>query len=385
MKMLSITKSRPSALLALALTLAIAPTVYADGLNQVQHDDDGVTYTQHNLVSDGFVPADHIDPNLVNGWGIAFNAFGPAWVGNNGTGTSTLYDGNGNVLPLVVQIPGPTTPGGGTPTGVVWNGSTGFVISNGTASGPSRFIFATEDGVIAAWAPNVDHTHALREITSAGAVFKGLAISAGGSGQQLYAANFSRATVDVYDSSFKPVMLPMGAFTDPGIPRGFAPFGIQNINGDIYVTYAKQDAVKHDEVDGPGLGFVDAYTPNGRLIRRVASRGSLNAPWGLALAPAGFGRFGNTLLVGNFGDGHINAYDTVYGTPAGSLRDANHRPIQIKGLWGLSFGNGFLNQSVDSLFFSAGPSAEVHGLYGRLDPTSGHAADTGASSISDGD
>ena len=327
-----------------------------------------LAFSQHNLVSDGFMPADHVDPNLVNAWGIAFNPFGPVWVADNGSGRSTLYDGDGNIVPLVVQIPSPTADSGGNPTGVVFNGSSGFVVSNGTATGPSRFIFATEDGVIAAWAPNVDATHALRVVPVRSAIYKGLAISGDGTGGQIYATDFFNARVDVYDSSFKPVALPYGAFRDPGIPYGFAPFGIQSIHGDIYVTYAKQDGARHDDVHGQGLGYVDAYTPNGRLIRRVASRGTLNAPWGLAIAPASFGRFGNALLIGNFGDGHINAFDTVFNCMLGSLRDATSRPIHIDGLWGLSFGNGYANQPVDSLYFTAGPGDEAHGLYGRLDP-----------------
>ncbi|MFC5524845.1 TIGR03118 family protein [Rhodanobacter ginsengisoli] len=357
MKLFSSTSSRLCAALALVFTIVAAPAASAGG----------ATYKRHNLVSDGFVPADHVDPHLVNTWGIAFNPSGAVWVANNGSGTSTLYDGDGNVLSLVVQIPGPTTDGGGNPTGVVYNGSGDFVVSKGAVSGPSRFIFATEDGVIAAWAPNVDATHAVRVRTAGSAIYKGLAISAGGNGGQIYATDFFNAKVDVYDSHFALVALPPGAFRDPGIPHGFAPFGIQNIHGDIYVTYAKQDAGRHDDVQGPGLGFVDAYTPNGRLLRRIASRGALNAPWGMAMAPAGFGLFGNTLLVGNFGDGRINAYDPIFNIPLGSLRDASYRPVRIEGLWGIAFGNGYLHQSVDSLYFTAGPADEEHGVYGRLD------------------
>lgn len=346
--------SRLCASLALVFTLAAVPAVHASGS----------AYTRHNLVSDGFVPADHVDAHLVNAWGIAFNPFGAAWVANNGTGTATLFDGAGNAIPLVVQIPTPTTSGGGNPTGIAYNGSSGFVVSKIGLSGPARFVFATEDGIIAAWAPNVDATHALRMVHCSSAIYKGLAISADGNGGQLYATDFFHAKVDVFDTSFKRVRLPPGAFTDPGIPQGFAPFGIQNINGDIYVSYAKQDAGKEDDVHGPGLGYVDAYTPTGRLIRRVASRGALDAPWGMAVAPAGFGRFGNTLLIGNFGDGHINAYDPIFNLPLGSLRDVHYKPIRIDGLWGLAFGNGYLNQSVDTLYFTAGPADEAHGLYG---------------------
>jgi uncharacterized protein (TIGR03118 family) len=333
------------------------------------HAEDGL-YRQHNLVSDGFVPADHTDPNLVNAWGIAFNPFAFVWVADNGTGVSTLYDGAGNAQALVVQIPTPTGAGGGNPTGIVFNASSGFVMTQAGVSGPSRFLFATEDGVIAGWAPNVDGTHALVAVDNSmhtGAIYKGLALSAGGSGQLLYAADFHNGRVDVFDSAFQPATLPTGAFTDRHLPSNFAPFGIQAIGGDIYVTYAEQDANRHDEIAGPGLGYVDVYDPNGHLLHRVASRGNLNAPWGVALAPAGFGRFSNSVLIGNFGDGRINAYEPVFRSPLGSLRGQDHRPIQIDGLWGIAFGNGSAGQPVNTLFFAAGPAEESHGLYGRLD------------------
>ena len=243
-------------------------------------------------------------------------------------------------------------------------------MSAGSTSGPSRFIFATEDGVIAGWAPTVDATHAIRVIDkskSTGAVYKGLAISAGGTGSLLYAADFHNNKIDIFDSSFKAAST-SGSFSDPSLPAGFAPFGIQAINGDIYVSYAKQDDKKHDDVAGKGLGFVNAFDPNGKLIRRVVSRGSLNSPWGMALAPAGFGKFSNRLLVGNFGDGKINAYDLVTGQFIGKLKSLDKKSaIQISGLWGLAFGNGFVNQPVNTLFFAAGPGDEKHGLYGRID------------------
>jgi uncharacterized protein (TIGR03118 family) len=377
MKPFSTTTHRICAPFALALALAAGATAQADGS----------FYMQHNLVSDGAVPADHVDPILVkNAWGIAFNPFGPDWVADNGSGVSTLYDGEGNAfplppgLPLVVQIPSPTMDHGGNPTGIVFNGNpapTAFAVSQGGVSGSAKFIFATEDGVIAGWAPNVDGTHAIRVKfdPNSGAVYKGLALSAGGSGSLLYASDFHNNKIDVFDSSFNPVQLPKGAFEDRFIPAGFAPFGLQAINGNIYVSYAKQDADKHDDVKGPGLGFVNVFDPNGKLIRRVASRGQLNAPWGMALAPAGFGKFSNRLLVGNFGDGHINAYDLATGQFVGQLKGTNHRSIQIDGLWGLAFGNGFLNQPVNTLFFAAGPNDEADGLYGRIDVVAGNDGD----------
>jgi len=325
-------------------------------------------YEQHNLVSDGAIPADHTDPNLVNPWGIAFNPTAAVWVSNADSGTSTLYDGAGVPLPLVVEIPGPV-PGGdpGSPTGIIFSGSTGFVVSNGTASGPSRFIFATEQGTIVGWAPTVDSTHGITAVNNADkeAIYKGLAISAGGSGNLLYATDFHNGRIDVFDSAFHAVQ-PTGGFTDPKIPAGFAPFGIQAINGNIYVTYAKQDEAKEDDVRGVGLGYVDIYDPNGFLLRRIATRGVLNAPWGIALAPAGFGRFANRLLIGNFGDGRVNAFDVASGIWVGKLRGSDNQPLAIENLWGLAFGNGFLGQPVNTLYFTAGPDDEEHGLYGSI-------------------
>lgn len=338
-------------------------------------------YQQRNLVSDGSVTADNKDANLVNSWGIAFNPFGPVWVADNGTGVSTLYDGNGKPQSLVVKIPAPAgSSSAGTPTGIVFNGSTGFVLSKGGTSAPSRFMFATEDGLIAAWSPTVDATNAISVVdhSASGAIYKGLALSAGGSGSLLYAADFHNNRIDVFDDSFKPVTLAPGAFSDPTLPAGFAPFGLQAINGNIYVAYAKQDANRHDEVAGRGLGYVDAYDPSGVLLKRVASQGALNAPWGMALAPAGFGQFANHLLIGNFGDGTINAYDPISGQFAGTLKGSDQQPIKIDGLWGLAFGNGFNSQPVNTLFFAAGPGDEKQGLYGRIDVVAG--ASTPASS-----
>ncbi len=345
-------------LFVLVLVMAVMPVVPVQAAQGV--------YTQHNLVSDVAGAADNTDPDLVNAWGIAFNPNGFVWVADNGSDKSTLYDGAGKKQSLVVTIPG------GSPTGIVFNSSADFQAPNtvDATTNPSRFIFATENGVIAAWAPPPNASppmDAVAQVTNANAVYKGLALAANGQGHFLYAANFSQGTVDVFDSTFKTVKL-AGTFDDPRLPPGFAPFGIQNINGDLYVTYAKQDDEKKDDVPGPGLGFVNVFDPDGHLLRRVASRGPLNAPWGLALAPAGFGRFSNRLLVGNFGDGRINAFDVATGRFVGQMRGTDGDPLTIDGLWGLSFGNGVLNQPTDVLFFTAGPGDEEHGLYGRIQP-----------------
>jgi uncharacterized protein (TIGR03118 family) len=351
---------------ATAIALSVAPMAQADP---------GDRYQQQNLVTDGFVTATHTDANLVNPWGIAFNPFGFVWIADNGSGVSTLYNGTGVPQSLVVSIPPAAEATSGNPTGIVFNGSSGFVVPVGSGAGPAKFIFATEDGVIAGWNPAVDATHALLvedNSASTGAVYKGLALSAGGNGSLLYATDFHNNKIDVWDSTFTPVVLPAGAFTDPKIPSGFAPFGIQAINGNIYVTYAKQDGDRHDDVQGKGFGYVDVFDPNGKLLDRVASKGQLNAPWGLALAPAGFGDFSNSLLVGNFGDGRINAFDIATGEFLGQLKGMDGKPITIDGLWGIAFGNGFASQPVNTLFFTAGSNDEADGLYGRLDAVPGH-------------
>lgn len=356
------------------LAAAVSPPAYSTGNGNGNGTAASVSYQQRNLVSDGSVSAENTDGNLVNAWGVAFNPFGFVWVADNGTGVSTLYDGAGKPQSLVVKVPGAANSGGPSkPTGIVFSGAPNdFMVSRAGASGSSRFIFVTEDGAISGWAPNVDMNNAIRVIDNSadGAIYKGLALGAGGSGGLLYAADFHNNRIDVFDSAFKPVKS-SGAFSDPSLPAGFAPFGLQAINGNIYVAYAKQDEQKEDEVAGKGLGYVNVFDPNGKLIKRVASQGELNAPWGMALAPAGFGKFSNRLLVGNFGDGVINAYDLASGEFIGQLEGANGQPIRIDGLWGIAFGNGMQNQPVNTLFFAAGPDDEQHGLYGRIDVTPG--------------
>jgi uncharacterized protein (TIGR03118 family) len=327
-------------------------------------------YAQHNLVSDGAVPADLVDPNLVNAWGLVSSPTSPWWISDNGTGRATLYRFSTGAIPLIVTVPG---AGGqqGTPTGVVFNGGAGFVVSNGAGTSPARFIFAAEDGTISGFrgAPIVIAVNN----SASGAVYKGLAIDSPTAGNFLYATNFHAGTVDVFNSTFHPVTMPPGAFTDPDLPAGYAPFGIRNIGGTIYVTYALQDAAKHDDVPGEGHGFVNAFDTAGNLIRRVASKGQLNSPWGLALAPADFGFFSGDLLVGNFGNGRIHAFDPANLNGQGEfqhrgpLHAANGRPIEIDGLWALAFGSGSpASGPTNTLFFTAGPFDEQHGLFGTL-------------------
>lgn len=352
----------------LALVSAAMAVAAHDGKDGVRPQ----AYGNHVLVSDGNVPADFTDPNLKNGWGVAFNPQGFVWVADNHTGKSTLYDGTGKPQPLVVTIPG---VGGeaGAPTGIVFSGGSDFVVSAPNAagtvvSGPARFIFVTEDGTLAGWAPNVNPTNAITVPTPAtNANYKGVALSGNGTTHLLYATDFRNGRVDVFDGSFKPVMK-AGAFWDPRMPKGYAPFGIQAINGDIYVTYAKQDDEGDDEIAGQGFGFIDVYSPDGVLLGRFASRGALNAPWGLALAPLSFGDFGGALLVGNFGDGTINAYSPRTGRWLGTLRDQHQRKIQVDGLWGMQFGNGVASQKTNALYYAAGPNDEENGSYGVIEP-----------------
>ena len=323
-------------------------------------------YTQHNLVSDGAVTADLVDPSLVNSWGLASSSTSPWWVADNGSGLSTLYDGNtGAKIGLTVTVPG-------APTGVVFNASTGFVVKSGSAEGPARFLFASEDGTISGWNPGVMATTAVVAVNNSpsGAVYKGLTIATSAGAEFLYATNFHNGTVDVFDSNFNPVP---GGFADPSIPAGYAPFGIRAFDNVILVTYALQDADKHDDVPGEGHGYIDMFDTAGHLLSRVASKGQLNSPWGLALAPSDFGKFSSDLLVGNFGDGRIHAFDPSkkkgHGEfqTRGPLHSADGPPIMIDGLWALSFGNGSAAGPANALFFTAGPLAEQHGLFGKLE------------------
>ena len=333
-------------------------------------------YEQHNLVSDGFVPADHPDSNLVNAWGLVAGPTTPWWIADNGMGITTLYNVATGSIPAEFTVPG---AGGaqGNPTGLVFNGGTGFVVNNGVGSpSAARFIFASEDGTISAFkgAPIVTVVPNA-QAPAHDAIYKGLAIDSATAGTLLYATDFHNGNVDIFDSSFHAVTIP-GAFTDPNLPAGFAPFGIQNIGGTIYVTYALQDADRKDDVAGPGNGFVDAYDTSGNLIRRVASAGELNSPWGLALAPADFGRFSDDLLVGNFGNGRIHVFDPAQLTQTGEfeavglLHSTAGKPIRIDGLWALQFGHGSsatsANGLTNTLFFTAGPDDESHGLFGSI-------------------
>jgi uncharacterized protein (TIGR03118 family) len=378
---------------------------------------------QTNLVSDLPGVAQFQDPNLVNPWGISESAGpkgSPFWIADNGSSLSTLYNTAGVAQSLVVSIPTPGDPTGasGTPDGTVFNigpaGSlsvSGVNAKNQPASGKSIFLFVTEDGTIIGWNPGVNPvgfdptkagTYATLAVNNSGnnltnpdplqqtgAVYKGLAIASGtasatnpnglifstdaNSQTVIYVTNFRAGTVEVYDTTFGSVKLPTGAFVDPNLPKGYAPFNVQELGGKIYVTYAKQNDAKHDDVAGEHHGFVDVFNLDGSPglaggNMRLVSRGALNSPWGLALAPSTFGTLAGDLLVGNFGDGRINVYNPTTGTSLGGLVDPDGEPIQIDGLWALKVGNGANGGDAGTVYFTAGLLGESHGLFGSLAP-----------------
>ena len=333
-------------------------------------------YVQTNLVSDVPGVAAKTDSDLVNAWGMSRTATSPWWVSDNGTGLATLYNSAGVKQSLKVTIAPP--PGGAdpaTPTGQVNNGTTGFVVPKNagptTPKGPARFIFATEDGTISGWNPTADATHSLIGVDNSentvgathAAIYKGLAILTVGSTTRLYAANFKGGTVDVFDSNWEPVT--GVTLADPTLPPGYAPFNVQALGTSLFVAYAKVGDLP-DELHGKGLGFVDEFDANGTLLRHFEHGPWLNAPWGMAIAPAtGFGEFSGALIVGNFGSGRLVAYDRNSGEFLGFLHGARG-PLVIDGLWGISFGAGGSNGLPTELFFAAGPNDEEHGLFGKL-------------------
>jgi uncharacterized protein (TIGR03118 family) len=361
-------------------------------------DNDGEShrnaYVVTSLVSDISGAAATQDPVLQNAWGVAFSPSGsPFWINDNATGCSTLYDGAGAITALQVKIPlpgnvvppgachhvdpnNPPAPTPAAPTGIIWNPSANFLVPGTKIQ--AAFIFATEDGTISAWGGGLTpfDTAVLAADNSAkpsagnGAVYKALVFAVNAKGAFLFATNFRAATIDVFSPTGPGGTYVLtttdGGFTDPDIPAGYAPFGMQNIDGDLFVTYAKQNAQKHDDVAGTGNGFVDVFDTDGHLLRRFASHGHLNSPWGVARASYNFGRFSGAILIGNFGDGQLNAYDTN-GHFLDGLADENGQPIVIDGLWNVGLGGG-RNSSPDTLFFTAGPNHETDGLFGRITP-----------------
>ncbi len=327
-------------------------------------------YQQTNLVSSASGVAPVTDPNLVNPWGIARSSGGPWWISDNNSGLSTLYSGTGSILPLVVTVPAadPNSSMPGSPTGIVFNGSQGFALAAGK---PALFLFVTEDGTISGWNPGVQPNKAVIVVHQKKSVFKGATIATVNSRQTgtqtlLYVADFAKGKIEVFNSSFQRMPQWEEAFDADDIPYGFAPFNIQNIGGNLFVTYAKQDASLQNEIDGPGLGFVRVYTAEGRPLLRLQHGAWMNAPWGVAVAPSDFGPFSHDILVGNFGSGWIAAYNPVTGKFLDYLRDAHGQIVTIDGVWGLAPGNDGKAGNATSIYFSAGSNHEQGGLFGTL-------------------
>jgi uncharacterized protein (TIGR03118 family) len=334
-------------------------------------------FLQVNLASDVPGLARVTDANLVNPWGISYSPTGPFWFADAGAGVSDVLDGDAGVIPLIAAIPAAHSGGVGSPTGTVFNGTSGFLISANGNTMPGIFLFATADGTISGWNGFVDPTHAIVAIdnSATGACYTGLAI-ANASGQTfLYAADFSHGNIDVFDSNFELVSQP-GAFQDPNLPAGYAPFNVQSVGNTLVVAYAKRDASGNDTY-GAGLGVVDIYTTSGALVNRLAAGGALNAPWGVALAPSNFGPFGGDLLVGNRGDGRISAFDPVTDRFVGQLANDSGTPLTIPGLWAITFGNDHLGGAANTLYFAAGSDNETHGLFGAIQSPQEHGEDTG--------
>src|ERR1700686_1710992 len=383
-------------LMQMAALIAIAGTATTVNANDDALED-GNAYTVAPLVSNVAGAAAKQDKVLQNAWGVAFSPAGsPFWVNDNVTGCSTLYTGDGTKIGLQVWIPlpgnvipsgscqavdpnNPPNPAPAAPTGIVWNPSSAFLVP-GTKL-PAVFIFATEDGTVSAWAGGLNPAdNAVIAVDNSsspaaghGAVYKGLVFGLSARGGFLYATNFRAGTIDVFgptgsDGLFTPAATD-GGFADPDIPAGFAPFGIANIDGDLFVTYAQQNAAKHDDVAGPGHGFVDVFDTDGHLLRRFASRGPLNSPWGITRASFAFGPFSGRILIGNFGNGRIDAFDNN-GRFIDELDDAHGKPLVIDGLWPLTLGGG-RGSSSDTLYFTAGPDGESNGLFGNIVPATG--------------
>ena len=338
--------------------LKVLGVLVASSISCSAHAD---VFNQTNLVSDGALPAQVTDPNLINPWGIAQGPTTPFWVADNGTGLATIYrvtGGTASTAPLVVTIPSSAGVGTSAPTGQVFNGSSGgFDLGNGK---PAVFLFDSEDGAISGWNGGTSASIAVNNSAS-GAVYKGLAID--NSSGTLFAANFNSGKVEMYNSGFGLVK----SFTDSTLPAGYAPFDVKVINGELYVTVALQNGAKHDDVAGPGNGYVDVFDLSGNFVKRLVSNGPLNSPWGLQIAPSSFGQFAGDLLVGNFDDGRINAFNAITGAFVGTLDGSNGQPLEITDLWGLTVGNGAPGGgSPNTLYFTSGVGGEADGLFGAL-------------------
>jgi uncharacterized protein (TIGR03118 family) len=359
-----------------ACVIALATTTSAFAQMPPMPNTKGTTpsYTQTNLVTSmKSLKAKIHDKNLLNPWGLV-QGMTPFWISDNNAGVSTLYDGNGKIfdvakkMPFVVTIapPGSSTAAA-TPTGIVFNATPADFTGD-------AFIFSTEDGTISGW-NLADGADAMRHVDNSaipnmanGAVYKGLAIATVAGHQFIYATNFRSGNIDVFDAAYNPASL-TGTFTDPGAMTGFAPFGITLFGGShLWITYAKQDAARHDPIHQVGAGYIDIFSTEGVFEARFATGGNLNAPWGMVLTPPSFGPLGGNFWIGNFGDGNINAFNLM-GTNVGQPTDAKGKPLNVDGLWALVFGNGSNNASTSSLYFTAGPNMETEGIFGKVDVT----------------
>jgi uncharacterized protein (TIGR03118 family) len=339
-------------------------------------------YVDTALVSDGAVAASHTDATLQNAWGLAFAPGGAFWVADNNDSLATSYDGSGAASDLVVSIPDGSN-GPANPSGEVYNATAGFLITSGGASAPAVFLFDGEGGTISGWNGGTSAVIAYDDGAVNGAnaaVYKGLALASSGGASYLYATDLHNAKIDVFDATFGKVSGPgglfAGKFADPAIPAGFAPFGITLLDGELFVTYAMQNAAADDEVTGAGLGYVDVFDTAGNVLQRFASGGALNAPWGIAIAPAGFGPAAGQVLIGNFGDGKINRFAMSGGAGLGALSTTGGTPLAIPGLWALLPGAGALNAAAGDLYYTAGPDNQTDGIFGRISYT----ADSGSMS-----
>jgi uncharacterized protein (TIGR03118 family) len=345
----SSTAQRVAALMATAVLAGLGSSAQASIFDTV------------NLVTDDPTvhPAQITDPSLVNAWGVSFSPTSPFWVSDNGSGVATLYNVNPATNATIKQGLTVTIPGQGSVTGQAFNASSGSSFNG------NQFLFVSEDGTISGWRGALGSTAETLVPGSASNVYKGAAFATISQHSYLYAANFRAGTIDVQKGDPAAPGL-TGSFADSAVPAGFAPFNIQKIGNSLFVTYALQDATKHDDVAGLGNGFVDEFDLNGNLIRRVGTQGTLNSPWGVALAPASFDAVGGDLLIGNFGDGRINVFDPTTASFLGQLDGADGTPLTIDGLWALTPGNGGAAGSPQSIYFSSGPDGETHGVFGVI-------------------
>lgn len=351
--------TRPFAILFAVVTMCMSPDAFG------QH------YARTDLTVNAAhvsLAAPHIDPNLVNAWGLTRSSSSFWWIADNGTGQSTLYDPAGTPQSLVVKIPLPKNQNGtAAPTGAVFNYTQAFQVAAGK---PALFLFVTEDGTISGWNPAVQPTSAVLKVDRSGkAIYKGCAIAQSRFGLRLYATNFKTGRVEVFDGAFHRIPTPGFAFRYPGLSNHWAPFNIQNVGGNLFVTFANRAPGSKDENHGAGLGFVGIFTPQGFLVGILQHGPWMNAPWGVALAPSDFGKFSHRVLLGNFGDGAIHAFNAVTGRFEGTLLGSDNQPLIIDGLWALNFGGNTTKSGLATdLFFTSGPNDESNGLFGKLSP-----------------